>query len=74
MGNSAPRICMCGKKIEENSPSRYICLLCTIKEIEASQSIEKARKKCYCGNEKNVSDSYCVSCKTSKSYKKDYFQ
>lgn len=62
MGNTAPRLCMCGKKIEEHSPSIFLCLYCLIKQVEKEDLIEKARKKCYCGNAKKPTDVQCYFC------------
>ena len=62
MGNTSPKICMCGKEIEETSPSRFLCLYCHIKHIEREDQIERARKKCYCGNAKKPTEVECYFC------------
>ena len=33
MGNVSPRLCMCGREVEKESPSQFICLYCSIKHI-----------------------------------------
>jgi len=63
MGESqSKKICMCGREVEDSSPSMFICIYCNIKHIEKADFLEKARKKCMCGNAKNPNDVQCYFC------------
>jgi hypothetical protein len=54
---------MCGKEIEKDSPSSFLCIYCLIKDDEAKQRIENGLKKCYCGKNKRKTELLCTDCK-----------
>jgi len=67
MGYLPPKmICICGKEIEESSPTRFICLYCHIKQLEREDQIEKTRRKCYCGNAKKPNEIQCYFCENKE--------
>lgn len=66
MGNTSPRLCMCGREVDKESPSQFICLYCSIKQVEKEEQIEKARRKCKCGNAKKPTEVECYFCENKE--------